>query len=291
MYPAGIPGLVTRRITIRAGLTLRIVEAGPASGAPVLLVHGWGACVYTYRYLLPALAGAGRRAIAYDLRGHGLSDKPRGEVNYTTAALLGDLVSLLDVLGLDRTDIVGHSLGGGIVLHLALSAPARVQRIVLAAPVGLAPVRLRRVARLLAPRVSDRAARFLTPRWLTSFLLHGAYGNPRRVPDDAVDEYWAPSQFPNYYRALRALLGAFSWDPLGSTDLARIVQPSMVMLGTADRLIPDAQRGAVRLPDSTVLSLDGGGHLAIEECVTEGNAAIIRFLGGEGVVAASTAKS
>ena len=291
MYPAGVPGVVARTITVRGGLSLRVVETGPPSGAPVLLIHGWGACIYTYRYLLPALANAGRRAIAYDLRGHGLSDKPRGEINYTTAALLGDAVGLLDSLGLERADIVGLSLGGGIALHLGLSAPERVRRLVVAAPVGLARVRLRRLARVLAPRVSDRFARYLTPRWLTSFLLHGAYGDPRRAPDEAVDQYWAPSQFPNYYRALRALLGAFSWDPLGTPELSRIFQPTLVIVGTADRLIPDARRGAVLLPNASIVRLDGGGHLGIEECATESNAAVIRFLEGDEVVAASAAKS
>jgi pimeloyl-ACP methyl ester carboxylesterase len=291
MYPAGVSGVVARSVTTRSGLTLRVVEAGPVSGAPVLLVHGWGACAYTYRHLLPALARAGRRAIAYDLRGHGLSDKPRGEINYTTAALLGDLVELLDALGVERADVVGHSLGGGIALHLALSAPSRVERLALAAPVGLSHVRLRRIARRLAPRVSDRVARFLTPRWVTSFLLHGAYGDPTRVPAEAVDQYWAPSQFPNYYRALRALLAAFSWEPLGSADLARVVQPTLVMLGSSDRLIPDAQRGAMLLPNATVQSLESGGHLAIEECAAESNGALIRFLSGDEVVAASATKS
>ena len=291
MYPAGAPDVAARFITLRGGLALRVVETGPVSGAPVLLIHGWGACVYTYRYLLPALAHAGRRVIAYDLRGHGLSDKPRGEVNYTTAALLGDALGLLDALGVDRTDVVGHSLGGGVALHLGLSAPERVSRLVVASPVGLAQVRLRRIARMLAPSASDRLARYLTPRWVTSFLLHGAYGDPRRVPNEAVEEYWAPSQFPDYYRALRALLGAFTWQPLAAPELFRIRQPTLVMVGTADRLIPDARGGALRLPNATIASLEGGGHLAIEECVTESNAAVIRYLSGHEVVAASVAKS
>src|SRR5690242_21416445 len=47
-----------------------------SSGRPVVLVHGWGACVYTFRYAIDALAGAARRVVAFDLRGHGLSEKP-----------------------------------------------------------------------------------------------------------------------------------------------------------------------------------------------------------------------
>lgn len=287
MYPAGAADVSQRLVTLRSGLRLRVLESGPATGLPVLLVHGWGACVYTYRYLLPALSRAGRRAIAFDLRGHGLSAKPRGAENYMTAALLGDVLEVLDTLEVEKADVVGHSLGGGLALQLALSAPARVCRLVLAAPVGLGRVRLRRFARMMTPRVTDRFARYLTPRWLTRFLLHGAYGDPRRVPNDAIDEYWAPSQFPDYYRAVRALLHAFSWRPLTAAELARIEQPALVILGTADRLIPDAHRGATSLGNATVISLAGAGHLGIEECAEESNAAVIRFLKGDEAVAAS----
>lgn len=279
MYPAGATDVTTRGITLDRGLTLRVAESGPATGAPVLLLHGWGACIYTFRYLLPALGRAGHRTIAVDLRGHGLSDKPEGNEHYTSAALLGDIVALMDRLGITTADVVGHSLGGGVALHLAMSSPNRVRRLVLAAPVGLARVRLLHVARLLTPRITDRFARYLTPRWLTSFLLHGAYGDPRRVPDEAIDEYWAPSQFPGYYRALRALLAAFRWRPLGTEELARIVQPALVILGTADRLIPNAAQDVAVLPNATTLSLAGGGHLAVEECATEVNPAVTRFLG------------
>lgn len=281
MYPAGVADVSARSVTLHSGLRLRLAETGPGTGAPVLLVHGWGACVYTYRYLLPELARTGRRAIAFDLRGHGLSEKPHGTEHYTAAALMADLVGLLDVLGVERADMIGHSLGGRVLLQLALAYPSRIGSLVLAAPVGLAHVRLRRAARLLTPRITDRFARHLTPRWLTSFLLHGAYGDPRRAPNEAVDEYWAPSQFPGYYRALRALLEAFSWNPLSDNELGDIDHRTLVILGTADRLIPDAGRRAGKLPNGSVLSIEGAGHLGVEECAKETNAAVIRFLGAE----------
>lgn len=278
MYPAGVASVVARQVRLRSGLQLRVAESGPPRGAPVLLLHGWGACLYTYRYLLPALAEAGRRAIAFDLRGHGLSDKPRGPEHYTTAAMCGDVLELLDALGIERADIVGHSLGGGTALRVALARPGRVARLVVAAPVGLAKPRLRNIARLFTPRITDRFARYLTPRWLTSLLLRGAYGDPTKVPNEVIDEYWAPSQFPDYYRALRALLAKFTWNPLAPDALTRIVQPTLVILGTADRLIPDAACGAASIPGATVLTLRGAGHLGIEECPTESCAAVIRFL-------------
>ena len=291
MYPAGVPEVVVRNVTVGRGLRLRVVESGPSDGQPVLLVHGWGACLYTYRYLLPALAHAGRRVFAMDLRGHGLSDKPPDAGFYSADCLCQDVLGLLDALELGRVDLVGHSLGGAVSLQIALRAAERVRRLVLAAPVGLAPVRLRRVGQLLTPQFTNVFARYLTPRWLTSLLLHGTYGDPSRVPDKAVDEYWAPSQFPNYYRALRALLAEFSWAPLSPAELRGIIHPTLVILGTADRLIPKAGARVGALPNATVLSLRGAGHLGIEECAAETNRAVIGFLNGDGVVAASTTTS
>jgi pimeloyl-ACP methyl ester carboxylesterase len=255
------------------------------------MIHGWGASVYTYRHLLPGIASTGRRAVAFDLPGHGLSEKPTGSAEYTSAALRSDVCALIDVMGLGRVDVIGHSLGGSVALRLALDAPHRIRRLVLAAPVGLSEVRLRSIGHCLTPRLTNRFARYLTPRWLTSFLLHGAYGNPRRVPDEAIDEYWAPSQFPAYYRALRALLAVFSWEPFTAAELASIRLPTLVILGTADRLIPRAARSAASLPNSMLLSLDGAGHLGIEECAAEAGDAILRFLDGNKLVATSAATS
>jgi pimeloyl-ACP methyl ester carboxylesterase len=291
MYPAGVPGVAARMLPIPGGLRLRVVESGPASGEPVLLVHGWGASVYTYRHLLPAIAHTGRRAIAFDLRGHGLSDKPEATADYTTAALLGDLHALMDAMELARADVIGHSLGGSLALRLALESPDRVRKLVLADPVGLSNIPLRRIAHRLTPRVLNKFARYLVPRWVTSFLVHGAYGNPLRVPAEAIDEYWAPTQFPGYYRAVRGLLDVFSWEPLPPERLASVRAPILLGLGTADRLIPRTKESAAKIPNATVVLLKGGGHLAIEECATEINAAIVGFLTGSEPVATSPTRS
>lgn len=251
------------------------------TGEPALLIHGWGACVYTFRFALQALAGAGKRAVAFDLRGHGLSDKPVGRDEYTTAVLLGDIRALLNQYKLERVDLVGHSLGGALAMRFALENAPRVRRLVLAAPVGLTRIPWRAVAHLLTPRVTERLARYLPPRWMTAFLLRGAYGDPRRVSDEVIDEYWAPSQFPEYYRAVRTLLEKFAWQPLSSEQLARVQARTLVMLGAADRLIRKAENVTTRIPNSEALQFEGAGHLGIEECASEFNAALVRFLGDE----------
>jgi pimeloyl-ACP methyl ester carboxylesterase len=280
MFPAGVGGMTTRMLEIDEGLRVRLLEAGAPGGRPVVLVHGWGACVYTFRDAVPALARAGRRVLALDLRGHGLSDKPIGRGNYTVTALVDDVRHLLDVLGLDQVDLLGHSLGGGVALHFALAHPHRIRRLVLAAPVGLTRIGLPAIGHLLTPRFTDRFARYLTPRWLTNLLLRSTYGTPSRVTDRDVDEYWAPSQFPDYYRAARALLEEFDWDPIAAQRLESLPCRTLVILGSADRLIRGAEGPAEKIRQAAVVSLEGAGHLGIEECAEEFNRSVLAFLDG-----------
>lgn len=264
-----------------SGLRVRLLEAGPSHGTPVVLVHGWGACVYTFRDAVPALARAGRRVLAFDLRGHGLSDKPVGPGEYTIDAMCDDLRDFMDAAGIERADLLGHSLGGGLVLHFALAHPERIRRLVLAAPVGLTSLRLPAIGHLLTPRFTDHFARYLTPRWLTNLLLRSTYGNPRRVTDRDIDEYWAPSQFPDYYRAARALLEEFDWNPIPAERLRSVPCRTLVILSTADRLIRGAEAPAKAIRAATVVTLEGAGHLGIEECADEFNRMMLSFLNEE----------
>ena len=124
--------------TVRAnGIALHVVEAG--SGPLVLLLHGFPEFWWTWRHQLPALAAAGYRAVAVDLRGYGASDKPpRG---YDTATLTADITGLITALGEREAILVGNDLGGLLAWTAAHTSPGAVARIV---AVGAAhPARLR----------------------------------------------------------------------------------------------------------------------------------------------------
>jgi pimeloyl-ACP methyl ester carboxylesterase len=109
------------------GVRLAYREAGTGD-PPIVLVHGM-ACDHTH--LLPQLQHLAprHRVVALDQRGHGASDRPEGE--YTTERFAEDLGGVLDRLGLERPVLVGHSLGGGVVLHLAVERPDLVRAVVL----------------------------------------------------------------------------------------------------------------------------------------------------------------
>ena len=265
MFPAGIPSITVRHIRLRSGIEARILESGPADGAPALLLHGWGASSYSFRHALTLLPRRGLRTIAVDLRGFGLSDKPMRRGWYTLDGYSDDLDSLLDALELAEPALVGHSMGGGLALHYALRHSDRIAGIALINPVGLVPVNMLGLARL-SPRWPFRVFDgSMTPRAMVRLILrHIAYGNAKLVTGDVVDEYWSPTQLSGFGYAARASVDEFDWRPLDDWSAASLAVPCVVILGSADRLVRKARGAANRLAGAAVHEL-AGGHCVHEE--------------------------
>jgi pimeloyl-ACP methyl ester carboxylesterase len=97
------------------------VESG--EGPVVLMVHGFPESWYSWRNQLPALAAAGYRAVAIDVRGYGRSSKPREVADYRMTRKVGDIVDLVAALGSNDVTLVGHDWGAPIVWHSALVRP------------------------------------------------------------------------------------------------------------------------------------------------------------------------
>lgn len=124
-------------VTIK-GTRTRVLEAG-ASGPVVLFIHGLSTRADRWRGALEALAAQGCRAIAFDLPGHGLADKPPA-FDYSSQGLASYTLALMDALEIEHAHIVGTSLGGHVGSLLALRAPERCQSLYLVASLGLAPL-------------------------------------------------------------------------------------------------------------------------------------------------------
>lgn len=112
------------------GIDMAVYEMGPKDGQPVVLVHGWPELAFSWRHQLPALAAAGYRAIAPDMRGFGRSSRPEAVEDYDIVHLTGDLAGLLDALGLKTAVFAGHDWGGLVVWPLAVLHPARVAGVI-----------------------------------------------------------------------------------------------------------------------------------------------------------------
>lgn len=117
----------TQRIAVN-GIALNVVTEG--EGPPVLLIHGFPDDHAVWRRQIPALAEAGYRVIAPDLRGCGESDAPAERRAYHLDRLVADLVGLLDALGVAQAQVVGHDWGAVIGWQLAMRHPERVARYV-----------------------------------------------------------------------------------------------------------------------------------------------------------------
>ncbi|MBF6331576.1 alpha/beta hydrolase [Nocardia transvalensis] len=121
MAPPVIPGVRRTHITVR-GVRFHVTEAGPVDGRPVVVLHGWPQHHYTYRHLL-ADPPAGLRIIAPDLPGYGWSGPPPHR--WVKDEIAGDVLALLDSLGLGRVLLVGHDWGGYVGFLMVLREPQR----------------------------------------------------------------------------------------------------------------------------------------------------------------------
>lgn len=109
---------------------LAVLEAGEG-GRPLLLCHGFTGAKEDFADFVDAFADDGWWVVAPDLRGHGSSSQPEGEDAYSLALFASDLLVLVDELGWDGFALLGHSMGGMVAQHLALTVPHRVDRLVL----------------------------------------------------------------------------------------------------------------------------------------------------------------
>lgn len=118
----------THRTESVNGIRLHFVEQG--EGTPVILLHGVPHLWYSWRHQIPAIAGAGWRAVAPDLRGMGHSGRPEDVDQYDLEHGVGDALGLLDLLGAPRGVFIGLDVGANIAWNVALRAPERVLAVV-----------------------------------------------------------------------------------------------------------------------------------------------------------------
>src|SRR6478672_164481 len=190
--------------TDRGGIST--LQAGV--GKPVLMLHGLGGTKASFLPTVAAFAPDGRRMIAADLPGFGDSDKPIG-ARYDAKFFSQSVVALMDSLGLERTDIVGHSLGGRVTLEVAMHAPERFDKVVLMTP-SLAWLRERRWApwlRLVRPELGLIQP---TPRAAVDpFVRRLIPGGRSRYAAAGVDEfmrsYLTPRGRAAFYAAARQI--------------------------------------------------------------------------------------
>jgi pimeloyl-ACP methyl ester carboxylesterase len=118
----------THRFVEANGIRIHVAEQG--AGPLVLLCHGFPESWYSWRHQLSALADAGYHAVAPDMRGYGQTDRPDEIESYTLLHLVGDMVGVLDALGVEQAVVVGHDWGAPVAWHAALLRPDRFRGVI-----------------------------------------------------------------------------------------------------------------------------------------------------------------
>jgi pimeloyl-ACP methyl ester carboxylesterase len=276
------------RRTAVNGLGLHYVEAG--AGPPVVLLHGFPEFWYSWRHQLPALAAAGFRALAPDLRGYNESDRPAGPRNYRLGLLVEDVAGLISQLG-GRAAVVGHDWGGVLAWELAMRRPEVVGRlVVLNAP---HPAAFRRELSNPVQWLRSWYVLFFQLPWLPEWLLGaGDYAlleralrrQPARpdafTPEDvrrykeALGRPGARTAALNYYRAL------FRYPRELSRPVRRVTAPTLLIWGERDAYLGSGlSRGLGRwVSDLRVERLPGASHWVQNDDPARVNRLLIEFL-------------
>ncbi len=256
------------------GISYHYKEAGAGKPALVLL-HGFGASVYSWREVMQPLSAYGQ-VIAYDRPAFGLTSRPMpgewsGESPYSLASQARMLVELLDAKGIERAILVGNSAGGTLALYTALNYPARVQALILvdAAVYSGGPgfpdwlralletPQARRIGPLLVRSIQETGMQILIKAW----------NDPSKITDEIRANYRKPLQMANWDRALYELTIASA--PTHIVErLPELRLPVLVMTGDNDQIVPTEQslRLAKEIPRAKLAVIPACGHVPQEEC-------------------------
>jgi epoxide hydrolase 4 len=238
------------------------------SGKPVLLLHGFPDSSLGFRDLCEALAAQGFRAIAPDLLGYGLSDKPQGLEHYRSSAALADLAALARWTGDEPVAVVGHDWGGTLAYSFASQHPQLVSKLVVlnaAHPDSYAraltrSLQLLRSWYILFFQLRGIAEWVVTRRLVFRWMMKKLVAHKAQLTDTRIDacrrELLRPGAAQaalSYYRA------AVRW-PIRCPST--IVAPTLVLWGDKDpaldqRLLDDLP---TRITSVTVHHIEGAGH-------------------------------
>jgi pimeloyl-ACP methyl ester carboxylesterase len=294
-YPVRFFELTSQRQPLRMAY-LDVAPEGGGNGRVVLLLHGKNFGAFAWKDTIASLVRAGFRVVAPDQIGFGKSTKPE-RYQYSFAQLAANTRALLASLGVERTAVVGHSMGGMLAVRYALEHPAATDRLLLVNPIGLEDY-----AALVPPRTVDdwyAAELAQTPESIRDYQRKAYYDgawSPAYEAYTVLAAGW--TRHPDYPRV--AWASALTYDMIMTQpvvrDLPRIRVPTTLVIGLRDRtalgrnlVAPEVAatmgdftklgRAAKRaIPGAALVELPGIGHVPQVEAFPKWETALLAFL-------------
>lgn len=285
------------------GLRLWVHRDGPPDGPLVVLLHGFPELGYSWRHQIPALAAAGHRVLAPDLRGYGRSDAPEDVRAYAIDALIGDVIALLDHAGRDSAAVIGHDWGADIAWKTAWMHPERVRAVAglsvpFAPPAPAPPLSLMRrglgedfyMAWFQEPGVAEAALQKDVRRTLATTAVWDAAWALDGADDPPTPRFMTEAELAVYVEAFErtGFRGGLSyyrnidrnWELLAPLAGRRITAPALFLTGERDPvrrfMSADAMPGWVT--DLRLVTVPSAGHWVTQEAPAAVNAALLEFL-------------
>jgi len=297
------------------GVRIAFHEAGPKSDpTPLVLCHGWPEIAFSWRHQMKAFSEAGLRVVAPDMRGFGASGRPERIEAYDLVHITGDLVALLDHLGVEKAIFVGHDWGGAAVWRMAQEHPARVAGVIslntphpARAPVDPIEIFRRRLGEdfyivdFQRPgNEPDRIFEADVERTLTFFFRRPAPAKSAGRPNlafprivahydparDGRPKLLSDEEMAVYVAAYRGsgFTSGVNWyrnierNWLRAAQLSeRIEVPALMIMAEFDVVLPPSAADGMetRVPDLEKRLISGSGHWTMQEKPEEVNAAIL----------------
>ena len=259
------------------GVRLHYREEG--EGPPVVLLHANYASLFMWEPWAAALKDR-YRVIRLDLPAHGLTG-PEPSGDYSLQRIQSLFEQFVDARGLERFVVVGTSIGGTVAMRYAADHPERIERLVMISP-GSLEARVRgRTTPANVPKIADVLA-WVTPRAFTGYMLRNDYGDPARVTDAVIDEWYAMWMREGNRQAMIDLLRQYVSGGV-EAKIRSIRVPVLLIWGEKNKRVPLALAYETRAllansPQVQLEVLPGIGHMLVQEAPQQSAAVIRRYL-------------
>ena len=244
---------------------VRIHYRDEGSGPPLVLIHANFGSLLSWDGWVDSLKDQ-HRVLRFDMTGHGLTGPdPSGDYSLERTVQLTE--RFVDALGLTRFSIGGTSIGGTVAMHYAAAHPERVERLILLSPGALEGRSMQRAGRSVPP-IAD-ILEYITPRALAKYMLTSRFGDPGKVDDKLIDQWYEMWLREGQRAAILARLRTYSSADLG-TVTAAVRAPTLILWGEKNPQAPveqaeELRKMLVNAQSVKIITYPGVGHMAADE--------------------------